>query len=78
MYRSMMEKVEICRTCSSYGRFLSIRQFRISYLFNMRSFASAALLAATTALAQDSQDFSNRGNFGAPVRPFNSNERRRY
>jgi len=25
------------------------------------------LLVATTALAQDGEDFSNRGNFGAPV-----------
>jgi len=34
----------------------------------MRSISSALLLVATTALAQDGEDFSNRGNFGAPVR----------
>lgn len=39
----------------------------------MRSFSPAILLVAATALAQDNQvqpdgdDFSNRGNFGAPV-----------
>jgi hypothetical protein len=34
----------------------------------MRSISSALLLVATTALAQETEDFSNRGNFGAPVR----------
>jgi hypothetical protein len=66
------EKVEIWRTSPTrivdvVGLIQDIFVSHPLVPLNMRSISSAILLVAATALAQDGEDFSHRGNFGAPV-----------